>query len=109
MESPASSTGAAFGEEESPVTPSHRDGRRAAIDVGTNSIRCIVAEVTETGGFRVLDDEKATVRLGENLLESGVSSPAALERATFRWKPTGAGKGDLFERAFGLALTIKKA
>ncbi len=41
--------------------------RLAAIDIGTNSIRCIVVEVTRNGKFRVLDDEKATVRLGEGM------------------------------------------
>lgn len=54
--------------------------RLAAVDVGTNSIRCIVVEMRE-GGFRVLDDEKATVRLGEGLYESGFISPAAWDRA----------------------------
>jgi len=38
--------------------------RIAAIDIGTNSIRCIVAEATKEGKFKVLDDEKVTVRLG---------------------------------------------
>ncbi|MGW8312180.1 MAG: Ppx/GppA phosphatase family protein [Desulfuromonadales bacterium] len=55
--------------------------RLAAIDIGTNSIRCIIVEVDEKSGFRVLDDEKSTVRLGEGLSETGVISPAAWERA----------------------------
>lgn len=55
--------------------------RLAAIDIGTNSIRCIVAEVDPQGRFMVLDDEKATVRLGENLNKSGAISPAACARA----------------------------
>ena len=55
--------------------------RLAAIDIGTNSIRCIVVEARESGGFRVLDDEKATVRLGEGLSVSGKISPPAWERA----------------------------
>lgn len=55
--------------------------RLAAIDIGTNSIRSIVVEVDKTGKFRVLDDEKATVRLGEGLHESGLLSVAAAERA----------------------------
>jgi exopolyphosphatase/guanosine-5'-triphosphate,3'-diphosphate pyrophosphatase len=33
------------------------------------------------GGFRVLDDEKATIRLGEGLTTTGKISPAAWERA----------------------------
>jgi exopolyphosphatase/guanosine-5'-triphosphate,3'-diphosphate pyrophosphatase len=55
--------------------------RLAAIDIGTNSIRCIIVEVTENGDFRVLDDERAMVRLGEGLAATGAISPAAIERA----------------------------
>jgi len=58
-----------------------RPPRLAAIDIGTNSIRCIVAEVDPQERFRILDDEKAMVRLGEGLSESGSISPAAIERA----------------------------
>jgi len=39
--------------------------RLAAIDVGTNSIRLIVAQARPDGGYRVLDDEKEVTRLGE--------------------------------------------
>ncbi len=55
--------------------------RLAAIDIGTNSIRCIVVEVDDQGRYTILDDEKATVRLGENLAVSGAISPAAFARA----------------------------
>lgn len=55
--------------------------RLAAIDVGTNSIRCIVVEAVSEGDYRVLDDEKATVRLGEGLSATGRISEAAIERA----------------------------
>ncbi len=55
--------------------------RLAAIDIGTNSMRCIVVEVGGKGEVRVLDDEKATVRLGEGLQASGVIAPQAWERA----------------------------
>ena len=55
--------------------------RLAAIDIGTNSIRCILVEVDPQEGFRVLDDEKATVRLGEGLNRSGEISPEAQARA----------------------------
>lgn len=58
-----------------------RRKRLAAIDIGTNSIRCIVVEVVNGGSFRILDDEKATVRLGESLGEGKGISPAAWERA----------------------------
>jgi exopolyphosphatase/guanosine-5'-triphosphate,3'-diphosphate pyrophosphatase len=54
--------------------------RIAAIDIGSNSIRCIVAETTKAGQFRILDDEKVTVRLGENLSKTGLISSEASER-----------------------------
>ena len=55
--------------------------RLAAIDIGTNSIRCIVVEVDQQGRYTILDDEKATVRLGENMAASGAVSAAAFARA----------------------------
>ena len=55
--------------------------RLAAIDIGTNSIRCIVVEADHKGGYKVLDDEKSTVRLGEDLSRTGAISPQASARA----------------------------
>jgi len=55
--------------------------RLAAIDIGTNSIRCIVVEADARGKFMILDDEKATVRLGEQLGKTGAISAAAFSRA----------------------------
>lgn len=57
------------------------DRSLAAIDIGTNSIRCIMVEIPPDGEFRVLDDEKASVRLGEGLSASGAIAPAAWQRA----------------------------
>jgi len=58
-----------------------KENRLAAIDIGSNSIRCIVVEVDRTGKFRVLDDEKETVRLGEGIARDNAISAAAWERA----------------------------
>jgi exopolyphosphatase/guanosine-5'-triphosphate,3'-diphosphate pyrophosphatase len=55
--------------------------RLAAMDIGTNSIRCIVVEADHKGGYKVLDDEKSTVRLGEQLAQTGAISPQASARA----------------------------
>ncbi len=55
--------------------------RLAAIDIGTNSIRCIVVEVSSNGKFKMLDDEKATVRLGEGLYRTGELTPSSWQRA----------------------------
>ena len=61
---------------DAPVSP-----RLAAIDVGTNTIRLTVAEVQEDDTYRVLDEEREMVRLGENLDRTGRLSDAAIERA----------------------------
>ena len=58
-----------------------KKSRIAAIDIGSNSIRCIIAEASTDGKFRILDDEKATVRLGEQLAITGVISAEASHRA----------------------------
>jgi exopolyphosphatase / guanosine-5'-triphosphate,3'-diphosphate pyrophosphatase len=57
-----------------------KKNRLAAIDLGTNSIRCIVVEVDGLGKFKVLDDEKSTVRLGEGIAREGAISEAAWQR-----------------------------
>jgi len=64
-----------------PLTIGAAPPRLAAIDIGTNSFRCIVVEIDPLEGFRVLDDEKATVRLGEGLNNSGKITAAARDRA----------------------------
>lgn len=64
-----------------PINKNTSPVRLAAIDIGTNSIRSIVVEVDTQGNFRVLDDEKAMVRLGEGLTETGFISTAAKDRA----------------------------
>jgi exopolyphosphatase / guanosine-5'-triphosphate,3'-diphosphate pyrophosphatase len=57
-------------------------GRRiAAIDIGSNSVRQIVADVTPDGGITVVDEMKAAPRLGADLDVSGVLGTAAMERA----------------------------
>lgn len=55
--------------------------RLAAIDVGSNSIRLLIAERDEEGGYRVLDEEKVTPRLGHGLAETGMIAPDRLEEA----------------------------
>src|SRR5687767_13824737 len=55
--------------------------RLAAIDVGTNTIRLTVAEVEDDGTYRILDEERERVRLGEHLDQTGRLSDEAVERA----------------------------
>ncbi len=50
-----------------------------AIDIGTNSIKLLVANVEEDGALEVLLREKAMVRLGSETLRTGRLSPEAIE------------------------------
>jgi exopolyphosphatase/guanosine-5'-triphosphate,3'-diphosphate pyrophosphatase len=57
-----------------PATPT----RLAAIDIGSNSIRLLVAEVSPDRTYRILDDEKQTTRLAHGLSETGLLSEEAI-------------------------------
>src|SRR5471030_458772 len=64
------------------------DGRRApgqppifaALDLGTNNCRLMIAART-SNGFRIIDSFSRIVRLGEGLAMSGRLGEAAMERA----------------------------
>ncbi len=53
----------------------------AALDLGTNNCRLLVAIPTRYGQFRVIDAFSRIVRLGEGLSASGRLSDAAMDRA----------------------------
>lgn len=53
--------------------------RIAAIDVGSNSVRLVVAEVLPSGGYRVLDEERDNTRLAGSLTKTGRLDPAAAD------------------------------
>ena len=55
--------------------------RFAAIDVGSNSIRCLIAERGEDGHLHVIDDLKDQPRLARGLAATGKLAPDAIERA----------------------------
>src|SRR4051812_36700931 len=55
--------------------------RIAAIDIGSNSIRQIVADVSPDGGIAMVDEMKAAPRLGADLEATGVLGDSAIERA----------------------------
>ncbi len=61
--------------------PSSHDIRIAAIDVGSNSVRQIIADVSPTGQIRVIDEMKAMPRLGEGLERTGALGQTALDAA----------------------------
>ncbi len=58
-----------------------QDVRIAAIDVGSNSVRQIIADVSPTGQIRVVDEMKAMPRLGEGLELTGALGQTALDTA----------------------------
>src|SRR5690348_6464965 len=61
------------------VAPGHR--RVAAIDIGSNSIRQIVADVSPDGMIQVVDEMKAAPRLAAGLSSTGELSAASIAAA----------------------------
>ena len=54
--------------------------RVAVIDIGSNSARLALLEVYEDRAFKLVDELRETLRLGEQLDESGFLTPAAIQR-----------------------------
>jgi exopolyphosphatase/guanosine-5'-triphosphate,3'-diphosphate pyrophosphatase len=54
----------------------------AAIDIGTNTLLMVVAEVRQDGSFTVLEDEHSVARLGEGVDKTGVINENAIGRAS---------------------------
>jgi exopolyphosphatase/guanosine-5'-triphosphate,3'-diphosphate pyrophosphatase len=54
--------------------------RLAAIDIGTNSVRLLVAEPAGDGGFTTVERLMRITRLGQGVGASGVLAPDAVER-----------------------------
>jgi exopolyphosphatase/guanosine-5'-triphosphate,3'-diphosphate pyrophosphatase len=83
-----------------PATSRGRDGIRdraapagdppcyAALDLGTNNCRLLIATPTQSG-FRVVEAYSRIVRLGEGLTASGKLSESAMERALAALKVSG--------------------
>jgi exopolyphosphatase/guanosine-5'-triphosphate,3'-diphosphate pyrophosphatase len=55
--------------------------RLAAIDVGTNSVHMVIADVNRDGNIDVVDRVKETVRLGRRAFETGSLSKEAMDLA----------------------------
>jgi exopolyphosphatase/guanosine-5'-triphosphate,3'-diphosphate pyrophosphatase len=55
--------------------------RLAAIDIGSHSIRQIIADVSADGGIRVVDEMKAAPRLGAEVDSTGVLGESAMRHA----------------------------
>ncbi len=55
------------------------EGRLAAIDIGSNSVRLVVAQVLPGGTYRVLDDERENTRLSYGLCSTGKLSDVSID------------------------------
>ncbi len=66
--------------------------RLCAIDVGSNTVRLLVADVIDAATWRIADQDQTITRLGENLARTGVLGEAPMAR-------TLAAVGEYVERA----------
>src|SRR5256886_4435467 len=75
---PAATGGAAptSGPAAAPTPP-----RLAAVDIGTNSMRLVIAEVQPDGSYRVLDQDREMTRLGRGLYASGRIGDGPMEQS----------------------------
>lgn len=62
-------------------SPPTSELRIAAIDIGSNSVRQIIADVSPAGAIRVVDEMKAMPRLGDGLESTGALSSTAIDSA----------------------------
>src|SRR5438445_13880168 len=53
----------------------------AVVDVGSNSVRLQIAQAAADGSIQVLAEDKATVRLGEQVFRTGRLAPEVMARA----------------------------
>ncbi len=70
--------------------------RLAAIDIGSNSIRLVVAEAKPGGQYRILDEERESTRLGRSLSTDGKLDDESIEAsmaALRRFQSIAAGLG----------------
>src|SRR4051812_24059322 len=64
-----------------PNDPARHGTRIAAIDIGSNSIRQIVADVSPEGKIRVVDEMKAMPRLGVGVDDTGMLGEEPMQAA----------------------------
>src|SRR6266436_459747 len=54
--------------------------RLCAIDVGSNTVRLLVADVIDAATWRIADQDQTITRLGENLARTGALGEAPMAR-----------------------------
>lgn len=69
------------GEQAGERRRSYPDDLYAALDLGTNNCRLLIAQPTRPGQFRVVDAFSRIVRLGEGLAANGKLSDEAMDRS----------------------------
>ncbi|HEX5634134.1 MAG TPA: hypothetical protein VFX50_12935, partial [Gemmatimonadales bacterium] len=69
------------GASPAPAPPAPGRERLAALDVGSNSVRLLVAEYDEASGITIVDEVKDQPRLARGLAATGRLDPEAVERA----------------------------
>jgi len=52
--------------------------RYAALDIGSNSVRMLAAEIDADGQFQILAEDRQVTRLGSGVFQSGLIGPEAL-------------------------------
>ncbi len=62
-----------------PLAELHSLPRLAAVDIGTSSVRFVVAEIQPDGGYRVLDEDREMTRLGQGVFRTGELVDSAME------------------------------
>ena len=55
--------------------------RIAFIDLGSNSVRFVIYEISKTGSYRLIYQEKESVRLSENMWGTHELTKEAMERS----------------------------
>ena len=89
-------------------------GVYAALDLGTNNCRLLIACPTDDG-FRVVDSFSRIIRLGEGISATGCISDAAIERAIAalehlpRQDPVQEGQAPAADRDRGLPRRVERA
>ena len=55
-----------------------KHARVAAIDVGSNAVRLMIAEVSNSGAFKVVTDDRVPTQLGKGLADTGLLNPVGI-------------------------------